>query len=117
MSRDAKEIIDDMRHIVKPFLAAYLKRTNYENMGDTDKAEFETEFEAVLTLAENAVDAAINPQKMRGKWVEVNDYYNRISGKCSVCGWESHMYEDDVVGMNFCPNCGCQMNGDEEDEQ
>lgn len=59
----------------------------------------------------------IEPQRMRGKWVEVNDNYNRISGKCSVCGWESHMYEDDVVGMNFCPNCGCQMNGDEEDEQ
>lgn len=56
----------------------------------------------------------VEPQKMRGKWVEVNDYYNRISGKCSVCGWESHMYEDDVVGMNFCPNCGAWMGGQDE---
>ena len=44
-----------------------------------------------------------------GKWIEVNDNYNRIRGICSVCGWESHMYDDDVVGMNFCPNCGVKM--------
>lgn len=51
----------------------------------------------------------IEPQRKRGEWVEVNDYYNRISGKCSVCGWESHMYDDDVVGMNYCPNCGADL--------
>lgn len=51
----------------------------------------------------------IEPQRIRGKWIEVDDAYNRISGRCSVCGWESHMYEDDVVGMNYCPNCGAWM--------
>lgn len=54
------------------------------------------------------------PERKRGHWIEVNDSYNRISGRCSVCGWESHMYEDDVVGMNYCPNCGAKMDGKDE---
>ena len=58
-------------------------------------------------------DCPLNERK-RGKWITVNDAYNRISGKCSVCGWEAHMYEDDVVGMDYCPNCGASM---EEGEQ
>lgn len=53
-------------------------------------------------------------KRKKGKWVEVDDFYNRISGRCSVCGWEAHMYEDDVVGMNFCPNCGARMDGGEQ---
>ena len=53
------------------------------------------------------------PERKKGHWIEVDDYYNRISGRCSACGWESHLYEDDVVGMNFCPNCGADMRGKE----
>lgn len=49
------------------------------------------------------------PERKTGKWIEVNDAYNRISGRCSVCGWESHLYEDDVVGMDYCPNCGARL--------
>ena len=45
----------------------------------------------------------------KGKWIEAYDPFNRISGRCSVCGWEAHLYEDDVVGMNYCPNCGTRM--------
>ena len=51
------------------------------------------------------------PERKRGHWIEVDDSYNRISGRCSVCGWESHMYEDDVVGMDFCPHCGADLRG------
>jgi hypothetical protein len=49
----------------------------------------------------------IEPERKTGKWIVVDD--GIISGKCSVCGWESHMYEDDVVGMDYCPNCGARM--------
>lgn len=55
------------------------------------------------------------PERKKGHWIEINDSYNRISGKCSVCGWESHMYEDDVVGMDFCPNCGARLDGEQHD--
>ena len=50
-----------------------------------------------------------------GRWIEFDDAYNRISGRCSVCGWESHLYEDDVVGMPYCPNCGTRMDGEQNE--
>ena len=46
---------------------------------------------------------------VHGEWIEVNDYFIRC--KCSICGWESHKYEDDVYGMPYCPNCGANMKG------
>lgn len=48
-------------------------------------------------------------EQKTGKWIEVDDFYNRIRGRCSECGLESHMYEDDVVGMDYCPNCGARL--------
>ena len=48
-------------------------------------------------------------ENVKGKWIVVDDAYNRISGKCSACGWKAHLYEDDVVGMPYCPNCGANM--------
>ena len=50
------------------------------------------------------------PERKTGKWIVVDD--GCISGKCSVCGWEAHMYEDDVVGMDYCPNCGARLEGE-----
>lgn len=58
---------------------------------------------------------SVTPERENGKWIVVDDAYNRISGKCSVCGREAHMYEDDVVGMNYCPNCGADMRGDKDE--
>ena len=53
-------------------------------------------------------------ENVRGEWVEVDDAL--VKGYCSQCGWEAHYYEDDVVGMNFCPNCGadCRVESQEE---
>ena len=55
MTRNAQDIIDDMRNIVKPRIGKMLLEANWEGCGKEDKAEFETEFEAVLTLAETAL--------------------------------------------------------------
>lgn len=52
MTRKAQDIIDDMRNIVKPRIAKMLLEANFEGCGKEDKAEFETEFEMILTLAE-----------------------------------------------------------------
>lgn len=83
---------------------------------DTDMQRWDSGCWIRYKMFENAIDNAptIAPQRMRGKWREIDDAYNRISGRCSVCGWESHMYEDDVVGMNYCPNCGAWMEGQDE---
>lgn len=57
---------------------------------------------------------SIQSESKKGKWIEAYDPFNRISGRCSVCGWEAHLYEDDVVGMNYCPNCGSYNGGSDD---
>ena len=49
-----------------------------------------------------------------GEWVEPDDEWEAcvISCICSVCGWRSHLFEDDVNGMPYCPNCGAKMDGE-----
>ena len=56
MTRSAQDIIDDMRNIVKPRIGKMLLEANFEGCGKEDKAEFETEFEMILTLAEKALE-------------------------------------------------------------
>lgn len=58
----------------------------------------------------NAIPSADRPQ---GEWIEVDDA--SISCRCSACGWEAHLYEDDVYGMPYCPNCGCRMKGADDE--
>lgn len=66
-------------------------------------------------IAEEIEDLpAAQSESKTGKWIEAYDPFNRISGRCSVCGWEAHLYEDDVVGMNYCPNCGAEMENDDD---
>lgn len=64
---------------------------------------------AVCTAIKALPSADVQPVR-HGHWIEVDD--DRISGICSECGWEAHLYEDDVVGMPYCPNCGARMDGE-----
>lgn len=72
-----------------------------------------------IIMQSKTVDQAMNVlhlpyvERKKGCWV-VNAEEDTISGWCSSCGWQAHLYEDDVVGMNFCPNCGADMRGDEK---
>lgn len=86
--------------------------------GDVDTVDiFEREMhnleQGYITLGE--FDERIEPLrhlcygKPQGEWIEVDD--SLISCKCSICNWESHMHEDDVYGMPYCPNCGARMKG------
>ena len=63
MTRNAQDIIDDMRSIVKPRIGRMLLRANFEGCGKEDKAEFETEFEMILTLAEIGLKFSQSPEK------------------------------------------------------
>lgn len=47
------------------------------------------------------------PERKKGAWIEEDDAI--IHGHCSNCGWASVWQETDVFGMNYCPNCGAQM--------
>ena len=50
-------------------------------------------------------------ERKRGEWINYKDEH-----QCSVCreyvygNWEE--WYDDIY--DFCPNCGCQMNGEKE---
>lgn len=67
MTRNAQDIIDDIRNIVKPKIAKMLLEANFEGRGKEDKAEFETEFEIILTLAEKALE-------QEPRWIPVSEY-------------------------------------------
>ena len=42
-----------------------------------------------------------------GVWKYVES--ETVNGICSVCGYESHLYENDVYGEHYCPNCGAWL--------
>ena len=60
------------------------------------------------TVSDIETAPTIEPERKKGKWIKHEDD-ERISGTCSCCGWDALLYETDVVGMPFCPNCGAEM--------
>ena len=52
------------------------------------------------------------PERKKGKWIDDQDPII-VSGTCSCCGWEAILFETDVAGMPYCPNCGAAMEGGE----
>lgn len=86
---------------------------------DTDMQRWDGGCWIRYKMFENAIDNAptIEPQKMRGKWVD--GHRMRFDGTfhwyrmCSECGYER---DDDNIDMdtNFCPDCGAEMEGAEE---
>ena len=51
------------------------------------------------------------PERKKGRWIPVDS--GTVNGRCSECGYESHLYENDVYGEHYCPNCGAEMRGEE----
>lgn len=69
------------------------------------------DFGTVAEAYDMAIEALAQERKT-GKWIEDDDEI--ISGHCSVCGWSAILYETDVVGMPYCPNCGADMRGGQD---
>ena len=62
--------------------------------------------------------AEAQPQRMRGRYIGT-EYDGYADGcpvyyewKCSVCGCT---FEDEKPNYNFCPNCGADMRGEQND--
>lgn len=108
MTRNEQDIIDDMRNIVKPRIAKMLLEANFEGCGKEDKAEFETEFEIILTLAEKALEQ--EPQT--GHWTYIcNSEVNGLKiVECSECGKRTY------GSGKYCPHCGAKMVEPQESE-
>lgn len=54
-------------------------------------------------------------ERKKGKWI-VPQHDLVISGTCSCCGWDAILFETDVAGMPYCPNCGAEMREEKTDE-
>lgn len=63
--RDAKEIIEDMRKIVKVNMMNYIKKFNINGYGSEDAQEFSEEFDYLLKLAEKGADMAADETRIK----------------------------------------------------
>ena len=53
---------------------------------------------------------AVDAEPVRhGHWIAPEDGDRVTACICSICDWHGHIMEDDVMGMNYCPNCGAKM--------
>lgn len=121
MTRNAQDIIDDMRNIVKPRIEKMLLEANFEGCGKEDKDEFETEFEIILTLAEKALEQ----EPKTGHWITKEAYSeDKAMGfteqiVCSNCDMQNSYFSEwdecknpiskTFIRSKYCPNCGAKM--------
>ena len=72
--------------------------------GDLVNAGFEVAHEIV-----DAVPSADVMPVRHGHWIDYDD--DIVSCECSACHKKFNLYEDDVNGYPYCPNCGARMDG------
>lgn len=52
----------------------------------------------------------IEPERKKGKWKRIRKDFTHYDYECSECYFTSHFNKH-----NFCPNCGADMRGDENE--
>ncbi len=54
--------------------------------------------------------------KKKGKWVSTDDGWDGEYFVCSACGcpWTLIEGSPEDNGMNYCPNCGADMRGEQD---
>jgi hypothetical protein len=70
----------------------------------------ENDYDTALRMGIEALKADVQPVQ-RGHWI---GYAGTIGNECSIC----HTWLDVMQGtaeMNFCPNCGARMDGEQND--
>ena len=61
----------------------------------------------------NDIDSAPTIEPKKGKWRRrLVDCGFNADWHCSRCGWKTSLEEH---GYNFCPNCGADMRGEEDE--
>ena len=66
-----------------------------------------------IDIAKEAIEQLppAQPERIKGHWIEHDD--GLTACECSVCHEKYALYEEDVFGRNFCPNCGAEMEATE----
>lgn len=78
MNKISKELIESYRKIVLPYVSNQLYKANFEGQGETDKTEFEQDFNKILDLAIKALE-----ERPQGEWID----YDNTFYKCPECGY------------------------------
>ena len=82
---------------------------------DSDMQKWDSGCWIRYKMFENAIkDAPTIEERKKGKWLHDKDDV-LLSGYCSRCGWESIIMETDVADMPYCPNCGADMRGGDDE--
>ena len=70
----------------------------------------ENNVDIILTIsADNEDELEIEERPHTGKWIGK-------TSKCSLCGkWVDPLQGD--ADMNYCPNCGAKMDGEEQEQK
>ena len=67
-----KELIEIWRNMLKPAVSLWLLNTNYEDMGEQDKEEFERDFDEILDLALIGLQYKAQPEERTAKRTETH---------------------------------------------
>ena len=77
--------------------------------GDAIKALYKYSFVS-KDIIEREINAIPSADRPRGEWIEQEDDYHHY-WECSECGMGVGL--DDI--RNFCPNCGADMRGKDDE--
>lgn len=74
------------------------------------------ELRGVFGRCEDALKAlpSAQPERKKGRWIKVNGKTAINCSACYHCSW-SLSFEDTVKRFNFCPNCGADMRGEQDE--
>ena len=78
------------------------------NVNTSIRQAFEKGFRIGVKKGQSA-----GPERKKGKWIVTSEFSDCYYAKCNQCKTTQVFYYDKPL-TNFCPNCGCQMNGGEE---
>ncbi len=73
-----------------------------------------SEGQAIEILADEEKLPSAQPQRKKGRWIKVNSKTAINCSACYHCSW-SLSFEDTVRRFNFCPNCGADMMGEQDE--
>ena len=86
---------------------------NAEEFFDTDNAKAQSDLALWFEERISELPKADVVEVRHGHWIRYDDLV--VSCECSVCGEKFNLYEDDVFGYPYCPNCGAKMDGKEQE--
>ena len=72
-----------------------------------------SKIKVLITFADKVNKMPTIEERKKGKWRRrLVDCGFNADWHCSMCGWKTSLEEH---GYNFCPNCGADMRGEEDD--